>query len=458
MNKSDTSIIFDNYLRDHGEYILTKADFIKNWSILEKAAREAEKQKVDQEAIYNAQNQLEECIKKNNVTFNIDEVRSEALVSSVDCKQTFYEAFKPNPLRQRIQSANVLSSKELIEITFYVQKMISSGVAWLASEPKVGKSFLALDASFCISQGLSFLGYETTKTNVMFYSLEMNENLIQNRLKLMYGDKPMPDNLFIAYDLLPFDRGGLEQLDQNLTDYNCKVAFIDMFSMVSTAKSTQKDLYSQSYDEILKIKRIAEKHDAAIILISHLNKNSTERSANRIIGSVANTGAVDFSITLEKDQINKQIKLYLESRKTEELELILEFDKGTFTNIGTSDEITTKRKYENYLNEPICSAIKIALNSRAKATLTTGDILQIIPDYYRQDLEPKKIGRELNRLEYGLKFYDKITFSKVRKSHGFVYEFKRPRNKTNEFTPIMQGFTDSHIHESTLNEENDEYL
>lgn len=441
MNKSDTTTIFNNYLKGYGEYILTKADFIRNWSILEKAAREAEKQNVDQEAIYKAQNQLEARVKKNNITFNMDEARTEALVLSVDCQKTFYEAFKPNPSRQRIQSANILSDKELIEITFYVQKMISSGVAWLASEPKVGKSFLALDASYCISQGLSFLGYETKKTNVMFYSLEMNENLIQNRLKLMYNNNPMPDNLYIAYDLLPFDRGGLDQLDQNLTDYDCKVAFIDMFSMVSTAKSTQKDLYSQSYDEILKIKRIAEKHDAAIILISHLNKNSTERSANRIIGSVANTGAVDFSITLEKDRINKQVRMFLESRKTEELELVLEFDRGIFANIGTSDEIADKQKREEYLNNPICSAIKISLLSRSKATLTASEILQIIPDYYRQDLTVEKIGRQMNKLEYVLKYYDKITFTKKRGKTNTIYEFTRPKNLTS-LTDIMQGFTE----------------
>ena len=47
----------------------------------------------------------------------------------------------------------------------------------------------------------------------------------------------------------------------------------------------------------------------------------------------------------------------------------------------------------------------------------------------------------MNKLEYVLKYYDKITFTKKRGKTNTIYEFTRPKNLTS-LTDIMQGFTE----------------
>lgn len=402
------------------------------------------------------------CNNPEWVDQNIKDFEREIKNPNIKTEYSFKQKFMGGSLKeskaeskifdQQIETALNLNNTHLKPITFYINKMLPAGIGWLAGEAKAGKSFMAMQMAYCISQGIPFLGFETKQSNVMYYSLEMGRNLVQNRLRTMFKDKPLSDRFSIAYKLKPFDKGGLKQLEKNMIDYNCKVAFIDMHGYVATSKSNQKELYSQSYEELSQVKQIAEKLDACIVLITHLNKNTGEDIMNRIMGSVGNRGAVDFTIGISKERESKQTNFVLESRKSTGLELVLEFNKDcNFTNIGTTDDIKAKQRYEDYLNSAICSAIKFSLLDKTKASLSVQDIYNLIPFQYLQDLTLRKIGRQLTKLEYPLKYYDKITFEKTRKPEGMIYEFKRPKNLIN-LTPILQGYgeeKETKLHETT---------
>ena len=63
-----------------------------------------------------------------------------------------------------------LRSMEEIYDTVYVKRnpivegLIEGGTIILSGAAKVGKSFLALQLAYCVSQGMPFLGFKTNKT------------------------------------------------------------------------------------------------------------------------------------------------------------------------------------------------------------------------------------------------------------------------------------------------------
>ena len=74
--------------------------------------------------------------------------------------------------------------------------MRSKGVYLLVSKPKVGKSMLALQLSYCLTNGLPFLGHEVIPSPVLYISTESDFGQLQDRYKTL-GLTPKKDSLFI---------------------------------------------------------------------------------------------------------------------------------------------------------------------------------------------------------------------------------------------------------------------
>ena len=56
--------------------------------------------------------------------------------------------------------------------------MKSNGLYCLVAEPKVGKSFLALQLANCLVNNKQFLGFNTNPTSVLYVSTEIAEYLL----------------------------------------------------------------------------------------------------------------------------------------------------------------------------------------------------------------------------------------------------------------------------------------
>ena len=77
--------------------------------------------------------------------------------------------------------------------------MKSKGVYLLVSNPKVGKSMLALQLSCSVINGTSFLGYKVNPSPVLYISTESDSGQLKERLDFMELE-PKKDSLF------PIDR------------------------------------------------------------------------------------------------------------------------------------------------------------------------------------------------------------------------------------------------------------
>lgn len=74
--------------------------------------------------------------------------------------------------------------------------MRSKGVYLLVSKPKVGKSMLALQLSYCLTNGLPFLGHKVIPSPILYISTESDFGQLQDRYKTL-GLTPKKDSLFI---------------------------------------------------------------------------------------------------------------------------------------------------------------------------------------------------------------------------------------------------------------------
>lgn len=333
-------------------------------------------------------------------------------------------------------SAEELEDLRLDPIKFYINDMLPEGVGWLAGAPKVGKSYLAMQLAYAVATGTDFIGYKTNQAPVIYYSLEMVPQLIQERIKRLFP-AGLPKDLYFYYDLLTFERGALDIVRADIKELQAGVVIIDVYGLVEKQKSNQKQLYNQAYPEIAQLRKLAEETGTAIILITHMNKGSENNldPFNGLMGSTAMRGATDFNIALVKNpQDKKQIIFHEEGRKNKGIQLVLEMDnKAFFKNLGTTEELDIYQEKLAYKESPIAQCIARLLIDKTRAEIKATDLLEMLPAWWSYGKSNKRdtqsLGYGIKKMAFSLRKHDQITFTQERKMDGTYYTFERPKNK-----------------------------
>ena len=130
-------------------------------------------------------------------------------------------------------SAKDLQDKDIPAPNIIVQNMLYQGLSVIASQPKIGKSWLSLDLAICVATGQDFLGNKTEQGDCLYLALEDSYHRLKSRLNLILGDEKAPDNLFIATLSKGLENGLLEQLNEFIISYpNTKLIIIDTLQKV----------------------------------------------------------------------------------------------------------------------------------------------------------------------------------------------------------------------------------
>jgi RecA-family ATPase len=92
-----------------------------------------------------------------------------------------------------IVTADQLSARTYPPTDFLVDGLVPKGVTLLAGEPKVGKSWLALDIAASIARGVGCLGERRcSEGDVLYLALEDTEARLHGRLSRMLGNAGWP--------------------------------------------------------------------------------------------------------------------------------------------------------------------------------------------------------------------------------------------------------------------------
>ena len=230
--------------------------------------------------------------------------------------------------------ADTLMSTPLPTTKFVVERLLPEGLHILAGAPKVGKSWLALWLCLCVAKGEPVWDFQTTSGIVLYLCLEDSLTRIQNRLFQITEDAP--DTLHFA-NLAGNIGEGLEgQIKTFLSEYpSTTLLVIDTLQKVRQAGDGANP-YANDYRDLGVLKKLADEHRIAILLIHHLRKMNDNDPMNMISGTTGISGATDSNFVLkERKRGSGEATLYCTGRDIEYQELHLSFQKDTHTWVLT---------------------------------------------------------------------------------------------------------------------------
>lgn len=279
-----------------------------------------------------------------------------------------------------------LMSQPLTPLNFVVDTLLSQGLHILAGSPKVGKSWLALWLAVTVAKGEAVWGMGVKQGTTLYLCLEDSTLRIQNRLFEITDNAPASVHFTTNSDTL--GKGLEEQLCAFLAEHpDTVLVIIDTLQMI---RGTGYDnTYANDYRDLSALKRIADAHGIAILLIHHLRKELADDVFSRISGTTAISGAVDSSFTLVEDKRGSgKATLSCIGRDIEYRELTLERNAENVWEL-----VSDSRTQPELLGGRIVILLSELMRDRTEFIGTPTELSAQIDPVGSEGITPKKVSR-----------------------------------------------------------------
>ena len=191
--------------------------------------------------------------------------------------------------------ADTLYYKPLAHPKMLIDGVLSDGLAILAGDSKIGKSWMVLWLCLQISRGEAVWGLPTRKTDVVYLALEDREWRVQQRMQEL-TDSP-PENLRFGFSCGQLGAELEGQIEETLREFpSTGLIFIDTLQMVRDNASAKVNAYAQDYKDLSGLKKLADDHGICIFVVHHTRK---ERDSSNIFNPRSVTA--NFSKLLEQN-------------------------------------------------------------------------------------------------------------------------------------------------------------
>lgn len=319
-------------------------------------------------------------------------------------------------------SADALQRKEIPPLTFAVENLIPAGLSILCGAPKQGKSWMALGLCLAITMGEPFLEHPTTKSACLYLAMEDNERRLKTRLERLLDGNTAPANFHIATIGSTIDTALFDELEGFLKEHpGTGLIIIDTLQMVRGIGGS-RDIYGTDYRDLTLLKRFADGHDIALLLVHHLRKMRDDSDPfNMIAGSNGIMGSADTTIVLTKEQRNDgDTIMHVTGRDVETTETILRFEPATcqWIVLGAAQPLVS-REQQRYEGNPVVRTIKALLAQAGKEGWvgTMGDLLAAGQDITGTQISnsTRALSAQLSRLD-DLLYDDGINHERI--PHG----------------------------------------
>lgn len=329
--------------------------------------------------------------------------------------------------RLRTIDGATLMSQPIQPLNFVVDTLLSQGLHILAGSPKVGKSWLALWLAVAVAKGEPVWGMPVKQGTTLYLCLEDSTLRIQNRLLDITEDAPSTVHFCTEAALL--GRGLEGQLEGFLTEHpDTSLVIIDTLQMI---RGTSYDnTYANDYRDLSALKRIADAHGIAVLLIHHLRKEPATDVFSRISGTTAISGAVDSSFTLVEEQRGSgKAKLTCIGRDIEYRELKLERNGENVWEL-----VADSRTQPELLGDRIVCLVSELMRDRSEFIGTPTELSERIDPVGTEQISPKKVSRLIRQ---SLGALSKIGISGVvRRSNGKrIIELRRAESDGTQGAP-----------------------
>lgn len=314
---------------------------------------------------------------------------------------------------QETKSLTVIDGKSLLALDvepprFIVDRLIPVGLHILSGSAKIGKSWLALWLCQQVSTGEKVWEFETRKCGTLYLALEDTIDRLHFRLSRITDNGSEQSRFTTEAENLS---GSLiAQLEKYVTDYpDTGLIVIDTLQRVRGV-TMEKNAYANDYDEVGRIKSFADRVKIAVLLIHHVRKMPDSDPFNMVSGSVGIIGAVDSMYVLEKDKrTENKATLHVTGRDIEDMQLLLEFDRGM--TVWRFVSYLSGEKSEDKTAATLVAFLSSRLSFQGTASELVGELKQLDNNL---TITPNSLTRTLKEQMLKLEKQHKITVAFTR--------------------------------------------
>ena len=304
--------------------------------------------------------------------------------------------------------AETLYYKPLEHPKMLIDGVHSDGLAIMAGDSKIGKSWMVLWMCLQISKGEPVWGLPTRKTDVVYLALEDREWRVQQRMQDL-TDTP-PDNLHFGFSCGQLGAELESQIEDVLKDYpSTGLIFIDTLQMVRDNVSAKVNAYAQDYKDLSSLKKIADDHGICIFVVHHTRKERDGGNIfNDMTGSTGIMGVADIGMILRKeDRFGDNATLCITGRDVEEKKLKMQM-------CGVKWEITEELSADDLRKERIPDFVFKVVDFLFEHRQFQGTVSELLAAVGNIELKPNVASKYLTRF-----------YSEVFAPMGITYEYRK---------------------------------
>ncbi len=291
--------------------------------------------------------------------FNYDEAKVLVLEAARNCEPPFpdNEAIKcldsawsynqdVEETKEPISFSDLLE-KDIPPLKYIVPDLLPQGVTLLSGDPKVGKSWLALEVSIGVANAGQVLDHfvVTDKASVLYLGLEDSDPLFKARLEKLVSSNSCPENAFFINSWSPFPKGLVdlrEYLDQH---GDTGLVVVDCLEAIRDPKVNGQTLLSYDYRALRDLRKIASQYTVAILVIHHNRKMASDNPLHKVSGSQGLAAAADQIMVVEMSKDGSSAIVSVKSRVVRDLTMNLSFDEDSCVwSYINPDEVTTRER------------------------------------------------------------------------------------------------------------------
>ncbi|MBA7485202.1 hypothetical protein ES707_20740 [subsurface metagenome] len=254
---------------------------------------------------------------------------------------------RPRRARVKVKTSFTLAelmSMELPEPRWAVPGILPEGCSILAGKPKMGKSILCLNLAIAVSTGGKAFGkIDVEQGDVLYLALEDTATRLKNRGTTILQSFPAPKNLYLETVWPRIVNGELPGLEERIKAMkDPRLVIIDPLQIIRPEQKTQpKNQYTIDYEDIIVVKKLADKYSIAILIVHHLRKQTSEDIMDDISGTFGLTGAADGILALKRKTSQADAELHVTGRdiESETYALKLHSDLSSWELLGKADEV-----------------------------------------------------------------------------------------------------------------------
>ena len=304
--------------------------------------------------------------------------------------------------------AETLYYKPLEHPKMLIDGVLSDGLAIMAGDSKIGKSWMVLWMCLQISKGEPVWGLPTRKTDVVYLALEDREWRVQQRMQDL-TDTP-PDNLHFGFSCGQLGAELESQIEDVLKDHpSTGLLFIDTLQMVRDNVSAKVNAYAQDYKDLSSLKKIADNHGICIFVVHHTRKERDGGNIfNDMTGSTGIMGVADTGMILCKDdRFGDNATLCITGRDVEEKKLKMQMR-------GVKWEITEELSADDLRKERIPDFVFKVVDFLFEHRKFEGTVSELLAAVGNTELKPNVASKYLTRF-----------YSEVFAPMGITYEYRK---------------------------------